>query len=572
MSFTKYKALFLVVITMSFVACEITEDTIEPEIEKDLYYTGLDTYKESEGAVTVPMDLSFATLSANSVALPSAIEFQDAMPPIGNQGRYGTCTAWATAYYARTIMSAREKGLSAAELNDPQNIYSPLDMFLSTPYHGANCGGSNIYQAFATMQKRGVATLADVPYENLGNCSQNSSATAREYAAGKIEHFRRVDVKNINEIKAFIQRGCPVVVACNMGPNTMGGLAGEVILSDIPDPSKGHAMCVVGYDDDKGPNGALKIVNSWGDNYGDNGYMWVDYNFFISKGFCRFGYVIEADKGTAPLIDANVINPALQVDGMDLLTVYLDDRKGEATTERPSPGLRDRSVHYNVFNKGNKAITAAQDWNIIYYYYNAFDPENDYGIIFYDYYTDDVAGEKAKGETGDFAELISTLTPFGQWNWWNYVDVPAGYSVGRAVDNGDESDMVFDYELPEALSGDYYFVLFADGFNAIDEVHEQNNFMFFTGSERKPIKIVKGVVQESSLKSNGIVEEAAYIDALKQAQPNTYSVEEIAGLIKHQRQSGELKAKVAKYQQMRLKSGAPKMASKRFVSTNERSK
>jgi hypothetical protein len=39
----------------------------------------------------------------------------------------------------------------------------------------------------------------------------------------------------------------------------------------------GHAMLVVGYDDSKK---AFKLLNSWGTNWGDHGYTWVDYEFF----------------------------------------------------------------------------------------------------------------------------------------------------------------------------------------------------------------------------------------------------------------------------------------------------
>jgi len=42
----------------------------------------------------------------------------------------------------------------------------------------------------------------------------------------------------------------------------------------------GHAMLIVGYDNTKN---AFKIINSWGTNWGDNGYSWVNYNFFLPQ-------------------------------------------------------------------------------------------------------------------------------------------------------------------------------------------------------------------------------------------------------------------------------------------------
>jgi hypothetical protein len=41
----------------------------------------------------------------------------------------------------------------------------------------------------------------------------------------------------------------------------------------------GHAMVVVGYDDDK-HGGAFEVQNSWGTNWGNDGYIWITYNDF----------------------------------------------------------------------------------------------------------------------------------------------------------------------------------------------------------------------------------------------------------------------------------------------------
>jgi hypothetical protein len=41
-------------------------------------------------------------------------------------------------------------------------------------------------------------------------------------------------------------------------------------------PSSGmHAMCIVGYDDARQ---AYKVRNSWGSDWGENGYMWMSYS------------------------------------------------------------------------------------------------------------------------------------------------------------------------------------------------------------------------------------------------------------------------------------------------------
>jgi hypothetical protein len=39
----------------------------------------------------------------------------------------------------------------------------------------------------------------------------------------------------------------------------------------------GHAMCIIGYDDNIG-GGSFKLVNSWGKEWGKNGFCWLRYN------------------------------------------------------------------------------------------------------------------------------------------------------------------------------------------------------------------------------------------------------------------------------------------------------
>jgi hypothetical protein len=48
----------------------------------------------------------------------------------------------------------------------------------------------------------------------------------------------------------------------------------------------GHAICVVGYDDDmkaNGHTGYFEVRNSWGDTWGEGGYCWIPYDFFNQR-------------------------------------------------------------------------------------------------------------------------------------------------------------------------------------------------------------------------------------------------------------------------------------------------
>ena len=528
--------------------------------------TGLDKDLELELAPYVPMDLSIVTLEdVGQFTSSSRVLLDEFVPPVRSQGAYGTCTAWGVGYNCRTIMYARENNLTPADLENNDNICSPKDLFLAYrdfyPSSLKNeCSGACPNFMFDVLIERGAAPFSTIPYDDMEDCTQGTSNTGDNAASKfKIESYRRVDPTDIEAIKSYISMGRPIQVSCELGHNFFYMNNADVLMTDdYPATEKEqsemlhgrHSMCLVGYDDDKGPNGAVRIVNSWSTGWGDKGYCWIDYKFFAER-FCFGAYIIESDKGGLQdgMVDNEEINPNFQVDGKDLITVRFTD---EAISGR------DRMLTYNVFNKGKETIKASEDWNIIYYYYNAYDPENDYGIVIYDYYTDDV-GDAYQGQNNDFSTVSANLREYGTFNWWNYVDVPAGYSVAKAV-SGDpdyDYDFEFDYEMPN-ITGDYYLVLMADGFNAIDEQYEQNNFIFLTGENREPIKFVNGVPQGTIAKK--MVDNVVNERVLQEYEPNAYSTDEVAKLIKYQQRTGLLQKRAAQ-----MKKSSKGKSSKRLV-------
>ena len=56
---------------------------------------------------------------------------------------------------------------------------------------------------------------------------------------------------------------------------------GIYIYRKFKEESGGHAMLVVGYDDDMN---AFKVVNSWGKEWGNDGFVWIDYKAFKEAG------------------------------------------------------------------------------------------------------------------------------------------------------------------------------------------------------------------------------------------------------------------------------------------------
>ena len=64
-------------------------------------------------------------------------------------------------------------------------------------------------------------------------------------------------------------------------------------------------MCIIGYDNYK-YGGAFRVVNSWGKQYGDNGFLWIRYNDF--KKYAREVYLFQLKN-----IDFNA-NPTINLE------------------------------------------------------------------------------------------------------------------------------------------------------------------------------------------------------------------------------------------------------------------
>ncbi len=500
----------------------------------------------SENDAKLPDDINLSTDQNKN--LPKSVNLTDKFPPVGNQGQYGTCVAWALAYNLKTYLEGVDRKWSSSDLSKTENQFSPKDLFWAIPNgsKSVSCNGTNFENAFNVMVNRGVAPLSVVKYENLGDCSSSPSQQwTNEAGKYKIENYRQIEI-DITTIKNYIYEGRPVAIGAKLGDGFVKWNSDNVLTSDnntYNGQHANHAMVLAGYDDNMGPNGAFRVINSWGPGWGNKGYIWIDYNFFV-KSFCFAAFVAKNKTSNPDSDNDNQVDDDKLVSGQDLCSWGAYDEQNE---EYSDPLYR--VVYYDVYNVGTDKVQAANKWNILYIYYNAYNA-NDYGILLYDYYTNEYG---SYGDNGNLNNQSGSYTPGISGNWWTYIDVPGGSSVAQAVYGSEDSYFIWSYIMPNTLNGYYYLVLISDGFDVIKENNEDNNYYFLTLDNGDPIPIQNGVIyakKSLAKKANskpGLFAKSPSPSVVSKYHPNAYSPKEIKNMILTHKRSGELNKKALQY-------------------------
>jgi len=254
------------------------------------YVTGLNFSKDKYEEITESVPL----VTRSITSIPRKFSIKAYSPTPGNQGRQPSCVGWASGYGARTISNAIKNNWENNTTKINQNTYSPAFVYNLIKFKGDdNCKrGSYIADAMKLLNTYGVLPLKDFAY-NAANCKSKPSEyglkIAKKNTILSYERLARWDNPDnlVGKVKKAIANKNPVVIGMQVS-STFYKAKGAWVGTHTGKPG-GHAMVVIGYDDDK-YGGAFEILNSWGTNWGNNGFIWVRYADF--KANTKTAYVL----------------------------------------------------------------------------------------------------------------------------------------------------------------------------------------------------------------------------------------------------------------------------------------
>lgn len=246
------------------------------------YATGAIPASEAERVAIPPTPLT-------RTFLPELVDLSSRFPRIGDQGRLGSCTAWAVGYAARSYYET----LDSDRGPDQKNIPSPAYIYASL---APMCDRGTSTAAAMELLEVGAVSLSDMPYSDRSCPAINADlrTKVRQEGSFRIESWRGIRSgddsgtaifngrQNLPDmIKAQLAMGHPVVTAIQTD-RAFHSLHGRSIWERREPASRGgdgwHAITLVGYNE-RGQY--FKFINSWGTDWGDKGFGRLSYQTII---------------------------------------------------------------------------------------------------------------------------------------------------------------------------------------------------------------------------------------------------------------------------------------------------
>ncbi|MBK9540060.1 MAG: C1 family peptidase [Flavobacteriales bacterium] len=264
----------------------------------------------------LPYVLSAQGLNWNAEAFQRRERIQptrDDLPPSASLKRYApythyqygsTCVAFSLAT-ARTILEAKAKGLTDKDAISA-NSFSPWFIYYRNRAAGdVGCSkGLDPDKAIADVLNNGVQHLMEVEYGEYYPFTDklltdyyppSYSTDVKEASDYRLDAAYRLE--SIDDIRVALANGMPVIIGM-MPPDSFTAQIGKPLWEprsdEEPKPENAHALVVLGYDDSKN-GGAIEVLNSWGKEWGQGGYIWIRYEDALR--FTAGAYALEAGGG-----------------------------------------------------------------------------------------------------------------------------------------------------------------------------------------------------------------------------------------------------------------------------------
>lgn len=246
------------------------------------------------------------------------VDLRPYAPRVKSQGAISSCVGWASGYGAYSIQQAIVNEWRGLRDISTRNATSAMFLYNQVKIYDCNFG-SRISDALKFMKETGNVLQSEFNVD-VNDCDHmpDSSLIARA-EAHKIKDFEALfrsdasDYVKISKTKLSLIQNKPVIAGFNLlNSFTTIKRRDKYWFPEIGDESEfgGHAMVVVGFDDSEANGeGAFEIMNSWGEGWGNDGFIWVrykDYARFCQQAFHIYLFEDDVKKDLIYTAEANL--------------------------------------------------------------------------------------------------------------------------------------------------------------------------------------------------------------------------------------------------------------------------
>lgn len=236
----------------------------------DKYKFGGIEYKVNLNIDTEPLETTYEPHEVTD----ESVDLRNIFLPIRNQGNQGSCAAFAVSSVIEAQIQAKKHRYS------PAFLYWVARNNLKT---ADTDSGATMYAVIRGAVEKGVCKEESMPYNSDIYTLQPSDSAIEEALQCRIIAAKSVEPK-LHAIKSALSDGYPVIAAIQIFDSFSETHSGFIPHPSVAELKKAgsdnlhayHGMVICGFSDkDK----VLVVRNSWGTDFGDNGYCYIPYSY-----------------------------------------------------------------------------------------------------------------------------------------------------------------------------------------------------------------------------------------------------------------------------------------------------
>jgi hypothetical protein len=232
--------------------------------------------------------VNYSNTRGEEDALPQRYSLKVFAPEVKDQGRIPSCVSWASGYAGLTIVKRIEKGSLDVEPFSAMNLYNRARAYDNLK----SCKSGSVFESnIKLLFNYGCATHMDF-YET---CEYLPPSKEYDHV---LYDYEDLEVNSSN-IRYSIAKNRPVMVGMKTYSKSYWGTMHYDPTGIWDGNHEGrwtwnHGMLIIGYDDTLS-GGAFLVMNSWGKQFGKDGFFWLKYENVQDEVLSAYAMIPEID-------------------------------------------------------------------------------------------------------------------------------------------------------------------------------------------------------------------------------------------------------------------------------------